>query len=171
VWPAILTAGALSLANLTLLALAAAGLVRLLPTLVSRAVARAPFWGGAAALGTALLALLASALAQIALWAAAFVLCGEFADFEAAFYHSAVNFTTLGYGDIVMSRRWRLLGPLEAVNGSLMLGLSAAMLFTVLGRVAEARASRTDDCGPNPPGQIAAAGQAPSGRAGRSGSP
>ena len=30
-------------------------------------------------------------------------------------------------------------GPLEAVNGSLMLGLSAAMLFTVLGQVAEAR--------------------------------
>ena len=38
-----------------------------------------------------------------------------------------------------MSRRWRLLGPLEAANGSLMLGLSAAMLFTVLGQVAAAR--------------------------------
>ena len=56
--------------------------------------------------------------------------------------HSAVNFTTLGYGDIVMSRRWRLLGPLEAVNGSLMLGLSAAMLFTIMGRIAEARPPR-----------------------------
>jgi Ion channel len=53
----------------------------------------------------------------------------------------AINFTTLGYGDIVMSRRWRLLGPLEAVNGSLMLGLSAAMLFAVLGRVVETRAT------------------------------
>jgi Ion channel len=144
VWPAILTAGALSLANLTLLALAAAGLVRFLLPVVRRAAVRAPFWGGAAVLGTALAALLAAALAQIALWAAAFVLCGEFSDFEEAFYHSAVNFTTLGYGDIVMSRRWRLLGPLEAVNGSLMLGLSAAMLFAVLGRVAEARQPRND---------------------------
>jgi Ion channel len=143
VWPAILTAGALSLTNLTLLALAAAGLIRFLPSLASRAVVWAPFWGAAAVLGTALAAMLVSALAQIALWAGAFVLCGEFADFEEAFYHSAVNFTTLGYGDIVMSRRWRLLGPLEAVNGSLMLGLSAALLFTVLGRVAEARAPRS----------------------------
>jgi hypothetical protein len=42
VWPAILTAGALSLANLTLLALTAAGLVRLLPHLVSRVVVQAP---------------------------------------------------------------------------------------------------------------------------------
>jgi len=139
VWPAILTACVVSLANLTLLALAAAGLVRFLLPVVRRVTIRAPFWGGAAVLGTALLGLLATALAQIALWAAAFVLCGEFADFEDAFYHSAVNFTTLGYGDIVMSRRWRLLGPLEAVNGSLMLGLSAALLFTVLGQVAEAR--------------------------------
>jgi hypothetical protein len=142
VWPEILVAGALSLTNLTLLALTAAGLARLLPSLAQRAVVRAPFWGGSAVLGTALLAMLVSALAQIALWAGAFMLCGEFADFEEAFYHSAVNFTTLGYGDIVMSRHWRLLGPLEAVNGSLMLGLSAAMLFTVLNRVAEARPSQ-----------------------------
>ena len=138
-WPVILTACVVSLTNLTLLALAAAGLVRFLLPVVRRVTIRAPFWGGAAVLGTALLGLLATALAQIALWGAAFVLCGEFADFEDAFYHSAVNFTTLGYGDIVMSRRWRLLGPLEAVNGSLMLGLSAAMLFTVLGQVVEAR--------------------------------
>jgi hypothetical protein len=139
VWPAILTAAVLSLANLALLTLAAALMVRFLLPAVRRAVARAPFWGGAALLGSALLALLVTALIQIALWAAAFVLCGEFADFEEAFYHSAVNFTTLGYGDLVMSRHWRLLGPLEAVNGSLMLGLSAAILFTILGRVADAR--------------------------------
>ncbi len=61
-WPAILTAGALSLANLTLPARAAAGMVRFQPRLASRAVARAPFLGGAAVLGVALLALLVSAL-------------------------------------------------------------------------------------------------------------
>jgi len=135
----ILTACVVSLANLTLLALAAAGFVRRVLPVVRRVAIRAPFWGAAAVLGSALAALLATAVAQIALWAAAFVVCGEFADFEDAFYHSAVNFTTLGYGDIVMSRRWRLLGPLEAINGSLMLGLSAAMLYSVLGQVAEAR--------------------------------
>ncbi len=141
-WPAILFADALSLTNLTLLALTAAALARLIPSLVRRAVVRAPFWGGSSALAAALVALQVAALAQIGLWASAFVLCGEFADFEEAFYHSAVNFTTLGYGDLVMSQRWRLLGALEALNGSLMLGLSAAMLFTVLGRVAEERPGR-----------------------------
>lgn len=135
------TAGVVSLANLTLLTLAAAGFVRHLLPGVQRLADRAPFWGAAAVLGAALPALLATAVAQIALWAAAFVLCGEFANFEDAFYHSAVNFTTLGYGDIVMSRQRRLLGPLEALNGSLMLSLSAAMLFTDLAQVAGARRS------------------------------
>ena len=40
---------------------------------------------------------------QISLWAALFLLLGEFDDFATALYHSAVNFTTLGYGDIIMS--------------------------------------------------------------------
>jgi len=144
-WPAILTACALSLANLTLLALAAAGQVRFLLPRVRSVAVRAPFWGGAAVLSTVLMGLLATSLVQIALWAVAFILSGEFVDFETAFYHSTVNFTTLGYGDIVMSRRWRLLGPLQAVNGSLMLGLSAAMLFTILSRVADSHLIRKDE--------------------------
>ena len=46
-------------------------------------------------------------LVNIALWAVLFWFCGEFAGFETAFYHSAVNYSSLGYGDIVMSMRWR----------------------------------------------------------------
>ena len=79
----------------------------------------------------ALLLIVAAQLVQIAAWATLFVGCGEFDDFSTAFYHSAVNFTTLGYGDIVMSRAWRLLGPLEAVAGMLMFGVSTAVLFAV----------------------------------------
>jgi hypothetical protein len=65
---------------------------------------------------------------QMAIWAALFMLLGEFEDFPAAFYHSSVNFVTLGYGDIVMSPRWRLLGPLEGANGILMFGISTAVM-------------------------------------------
>jgi hypothetical protein len=80
----------------------------------------------------ALLLIVSAQLVQIAAWGALFVGCGEFDDFSTAFYHSAVNFTTLGYGDIVMSRAWRLLGPLEAVAGMLMFGVSTAVLFGVI---------------------------------------
>jgi len=80
----------------------------------------------------ALLLIVAAQLVQIGAWAALFVGCGEFDDFPTAFYHSAVNFTTLGYGDIVMSPSWKLLGPLEAVAGMLMFGVSTAALFAVI---------------------------------------
>ena len=65
---------------------------------------------------------------QIATWALLFLMLGEFQDFPSAFYHSSVNFVTLGYGDIVMSKEWRLLGPLEAANGILMFGVSTSVM-------------------------------------------
>lgn len=68
-------------------------------------------------------------LAQVGIWALLFRLLGEFSDFNTAFYHSAVNFATLGYGDIVMSGDYRLLGPLQAINGVLMIGVSTAALM------------------------------------------
>ena len=74
-------------------------------------------------------------LLQIAFWAALFIYLEEFSDFLSAFYHSAVNFASLGYGDIVMSEKWRLLGALEACNGVLMFGLSAGTLLSVMTRL------------------------------------
>ncbi len=82
---------------------------------------------------------LAAHLMEIALWALVFVICGEFPDFGTAYYHSAVNYTTVGYGDLIMSPKWRLLGPLEAANGILMFGVSTAMIFTVILRLTQAR--------------------------------
>ena len=70
-------------------------------------------------------------IAQVGIWALLFRLLGEFPDFNTAFYHSAVNFATLGYGDIVMSGNHKLLGPIEAINGVLMIGVSTAVLITV----------------------------------------
>ena len=78
-------------------------------------------------------------LVNIALWALLLCLCGEFAGFEAAYYHSAVNYSSLGYGDIVMSTRWRLLGPLETIDGIVMFGISTALIFALLMRLIERR--------------------------------
>jgi hypothetical protein len=78
-------------------------------------------------------------LIEVALWAALFVTCGEFSDFATAYYHSAVNYTSLGYGDIIMSPRWKLLGPLETVDGMLLFGVSTGMIFAVIQRLIGAR--------------------------------
>jgi hypothetical protein len=79
-----------------------------------------------------LVMLFAGHLFQVAIWAMLFMFLGEFSDFLTAFYHSNVNFASLGYGDIVMSEKWRLLGALEASNGVLMFGLSAGTMLSVM---------------------------------------
>ena len=80
----------------------------------------------------AMVAMMLGTFVQIALWGVLFVVLGEFTEFYEAVYHSAVNFASLGYGDIVMSKGWKLLGPLEAINGVMMLGMSAAALMVIL---------------------------------------
>jgi len=54
-----------------------------------------------------------------------------------AYYHSAVNYTSLGYGDLIMSPSWKLLGPLETADGMLLFGVSTAMIFAVIQRLVE----------------------------------
>jgi hypothetical protein len=76
---------------------------------------------------------------EVALWAVLFIICGEFPDFGTAFYHSAVNYSSLGYGDVIMTPSWRLLGPLETANGVLLFGVTTAMIIAVLQRLIESR--------------------------------
>jgi hypothetical protein len=52
-------------------------------------------------------------------------------------YFAFVNYTTLGYGDVVPVERWRLLGPVTALNGVLLIGWSTAVIFEVLRRTLE----------------------------------
>jgi hypothetical protein len=79
--------------------------------------------------------LFAGHVLQFAIWATLFVLIGQFTEFSVAFYFSTVNFTSLGYGDIVMDARWRLLGGFEAANGVLMFGLSTGTILSVMSYV------------------------------------
>ena len=89
-------------------------------------------------------------LLQVSIWAALFVALGEFDRIEPALYYSAVNFSTLGYGDIVMSERWRLLGPLEAFNGILMFGVSTALMTAAVNHVLRQNAALRAKLGPGP---------------------
>lgn len=90
----------------------------------------ASFHGSLAIVSGVMLLLVVGNLVQVGVWAALFRALGEFDEFRVAFYHSAVNFSTLGYGDLVMSPTHRLLGPLEAINGALMIGVTPAVLIT-----------------------------------------
>lgn len=86
------------------------------------------FWPGLGVITGVMCILVIGNLTQVTIWGLLFRLLGEFPRLADAVYHSAVNFGTLGYGDVVMSQRYRLLGPLEAINGALMIGVSTAAL-------------------------------------------
>ena len=79
-----------------------------------------------------MIAMMLGNFVQISIWGVLFLCLDEFSELYEAVYHSAVNFTSLGYGDVVMSRRWKLLGPLEAANGVLMFGMTSAALMAIL---------------------------------------
>jgi voltage-gated potassium channel len=74
-------------------------------------------------------------LAEAVVWALFYVLIGGLADLETAVYFSLTSYTTVGYGDVVLPEPWRLLGPIEAAVGVMMLGWSTAILVAVIGVV------------------------------------
>jgi voltage-gated potassium channel len=74
-------------------------------------------------------------LVEAVVWALFFVLVGGLPDVESAAYFSLASYTTVGYGDVVLPEPWRLLGPIEAAVGVLMLGWSTGILVTVIGMI------------------------------------
>jgi hypothetical protein len=74
-------------------------------------------------------------LAEIAIWALFYRWEQCLPDLESAFYFSGVTYTTIGYGDLVLPKPWRMLGPIEGVTGILMCGLSAGLFFATVTRI------------------------------------
>ncbi|MEQ8299838.1 MAG: ion channel [Hyphomonas sp.] len=84
---------------------------------------------------------------QIWIYAFAYLALGQFDSIEPALYFSTSAFTTVGFGDILLSDDWRMLGAAESANGFLLLGWSTAFLVAVTARVRafEADIERLDD--------------------------
>jgi hypothetical protein len=74
-------------------------------------------------------------LLEIAVWALFFWWHKCLPDLESSFYFSGVTYATIGYGDLVLPKEWRLFGPLEGLTGILMCGLSTGLFFAVVSRV------------------------------------
>ena len=110
-------------------------IVRVLVRLIRNGSSELGYWRSIAVMAIVTAITATGHLIQIALWAAAFLLCGQVANWETAFYLSAQSYTALGYGDVPLSERWRLLGPLEAIDGLLFFGLSTAVLFAILSQL------------------------------------
>jgi voltage-gated potassium channel Kch len=85
---------------------------------------------------------------ETAIWASFYYVRGLFPDFETSLYFSITSYTTIGFGDVVLPRAWRMLGGIEGISGVLLCGLSTAFVFAIVNALFQMRLQRR-----NPPQQ------------------
>jgi ion channel len=78
--------------------------------------------------------LMVAHVCEVVVWALAYAIVDAAPAGADLLYFAFVNYTTLGYGDVTPVARWRLLGPMTAMNGVLLFGWSTAVIFEVLRR-------------------------------------
>lgn len=79
---------------------------------------------------------------ETALWAVFYYTRALFTDFETSLYFSLTSYTTIGYGDVLLPQKWRLLGAIEGVCGVLLCGISTAFIFAVMSAMFQMRLQR-----------------------------
>jgi hypothetical protein len=70
-------------------------------------------------------------LVEVSVWGLFYFWQGGMPDAETALYFSGVTYTTVGYGDLVLPKPWRMLAPIEALTSILLCGLSTGLFFAV----------------------------------------
>jgi hypothetical protein len=123
--------GTVSICNIIIHALIMTAVVRASQATAARAASRPNLLLVAVMVATASVLMVAHTC-EIMVWAMAYGLVDAVPNSTDHLYFAFVNYTTLGYGDIVPVERWRLLGPMTAMNGVLLFGWSTAVIFEVL---------------------------------------
>lgn len=72
---------------------------------------------------------------EIWLYAALYVGVHALHNFDDSLYFSTTTYTTLGYGDVILPKKWRLVGAIESANGIILLGWSTAFFVSVINRI------------------------------------
>ena len=88
-------------------------------------------------------------LLEISIWALFYQWHRCFSDAETAFYFSGLTYTTIGYGDVILAKPWRMLGPIEGLLGVLMCGLSTGYFFVVGSHIYQSGLGRSTAASPS----------------------
>ena len=132
VWPQLIVAGIASMACIAIHATVMTLVVRLARRVSTQAPFRWPTLTLIATMIVTVSVLMLAHLSEVVVWAEAYALAGATPTTSDSLYFAFVNYTTLGYGDIIPVHRWRLLGPATAMCGILLFGWSTAVIFEVL---------------------------------------
>jgi hypothetical protein len=130
----ILAGGATSLVNLVIHALVMGVLVKLLLNLSNRGNVAPQFLRYTVIIVTTGSVLFAAHFAEVLLWAYTYAAVGAAPPGTDLVYFAFGNYTTLGYGDVLPLEQWRVLAPMTALNGIMLIGWSTALIFATLRR-------------------------------------
>lgn len=131
----LLVGGAVSILNISIHALATTWVIQLGRTMGESALSRSSVFLIRVMIVTVSVLMLAH-FCEVCVWALAYSIFKVMPASAGAssVYFAFVNYTTLGYGDVVPVERWNLLGPATAMNGVLLFGWSTAVIFEILRR-------------------------------------
>jgi hypothetical protein len=93
------------------------------------------FWRSTGLLIVVAAATILMHMIEITVWAVFYTWIRAMPDLDTSLYFSAVTYTTVGYGDLLLPKQWRLVGGVEALTGIFMCGWSAAFFFAVANRI------------------------------------
>jgi hypothetical protein len=128
-----LVAAVVSVCNITIHALVMAVVVEVAQKVRTQRALSPPLFLIALMVATVSI-LMAAHASEVVVWAVAYKIVGAVPAGGGNLYFAFVNYTTLGYGDIIPAKTWQLLGPAAAMNGVLLFGWSTAVIFEVLRR-------------------------------------
>jgi hypothetical protein len=132
--------GGFSICNIVIHALVMTAVVRASQATVALAGSRPNLLLTAVMVATVSV-LMAAHTFEVIVWSLAYGLVDATQPNSDFLYFAFVNYTTLGYGDVLPVERWRLLGPMTAMNGVLLFGWSTAVIFEVLRKAMVRRAT------------------------------
>jgi len=125
--------GIVSMANIAIHALVMVAIVRL-----AHVVSERDLFHGAVRLMVIMIGtvsvLMVTHISEVIVWSVAYSITEAAPPGTDHLYFAFVNYTTLGYGDVLPVDRWRLIGPMTAMNGVLLFGWSTAVIFEILRR-------------------------------------
>jgi hypothetical protein len=128
-----LVGGAVSVCNIAIHALVMTAVVRVAQIVAAKSTLRHSLHLIAVMIATVSV-LMAAHVSEVIVWSLAYAIVDAAPGDADLLSFAFVNYTTLGYGDVIPVSRWRLLGPMTAMNGVLLFGWSTAVIFEVLRR-------------------------------------
>jgi len=125
--------GIVSMANIAIHALTMVAIVRIAHVVSERDMFRGAIRLVVTMIGTVSV-LMVTHISEVIVWSVAYSIIEAVPPGTDVLYFAFVNYATLGYGDVLPVDRWRLIGPMTAMNGVLLFGWSTAVIFEILRR-------------------------------------